>query len=228
MLAIICVVSAALVFGAVWGLWLGLSARWEGILLAVAGGALTHAAVAELLEPGIAEAGLLPVAVVALFGAALFTALDRWIDRCVAGSAGFGLMLAILLDGIPENLALGVTLIGATPQEAAALAGAIFLSNLPEAAGGAREMKKDSSSGRILAIWSGTAALLAAAAWLGNVALEGIEESALRLIDAFAGGAVIASLATEVFPKAFREGHWSVGISVAVGLLMALGLGTLG
>jgi len=38
---------------------------------------------------------------------------------------------------------------------------------------------------------------------------------------------VIASLATEVFPQAFREDRHLAGIATAVGVLLALGLGEL-
>lgn len=40
----------------------------------------------------------------------------------------------------PENLAFGVALIGASLLAVAALSASILLSNLPEAAGGAKEM----------------------------------------------------------------------------------------
>ncbi|CAN5575196.1 hypothetical protein BH23ACT6_BH23ACT6_10340 [soil metagenome] len=53
-------------------------------------------------------------------------------------------------------------------------------------------------------------------------------EFSLCLIRSFAGGAVIGSLATEVFPKAFKESGYSTGPAVALGLLLALYLNSLG
>ncbi len=38
----------------------------------------------------------------------------------------------------------------------------------------------------------------------------------------FAGGAIIASLATEIFPKAYRRDHHMAGVATALGLLAAL------
>ena len=228
-LLVIAIVSAALIAGAVWGLWIGMSKTTEGLLLALAGGALIHALVAEMLAPAVENSGLLPTVIAALAGAAVFTFADRAVDRRMRNAGGWGLMLAIMLDGIPENLALGVTLIHAGPLEAAALAGAILLSNLPEAAGGAREMARDGMSrGKGLALWSGAAVLLSGAALAGNKLLAGVPEAWLGPIDAFAAGAVVASLAAEVFPKAFEESHFATGIAVAAGLLLALGLGELG
>ncbi len=59
-------------------------------------------------------------------------------------------LAAITLDGIPENLALGVALIGAGPLQVASLSGSIFLSNLPEAAEGAQEMANGRSKLKVL------------------------------------------------------------------------------
>lgn len=88
----------------------------------------------------------------------------------MGGRGGSGLLVAITLDGIPENLALGVALIGAGPLQVAVLSGSIFLSNLPEAAGGAKEMSKQGKSKvKVLALWSAIAALLSAAALSGNL-----------------------------------------------------------
>ena len=42
-----------------------------------------------------------------------------------------------------------------------------------------------------------------------------------------AAGAVVASLATEVFPKAFKEDHYFAGIATTLGLLLALALSNL-
>ncbi len=51
---------------------------------------------------------------------------------------------------------------------------------------------------------------------------------ALALIRCVAGGAVTASLATEVFPKAFKEDHYMTGIATALGVMLAIALGQLG
>ena len=74
----------------------------------------------------------------------------------------------------------------------------------------------------VLGLWAATAALLTAAALAGNLLLGGASDSALGLIRSFAGGAVVGSLAIEVFPKAFKESGYSTGIAVALGLLLCL------
>jgi len=222
---VIVVVSAALIAGAAWGIYGHLPQKLEGFIVALAGGALIISVVLELVEPATQHNPIWAVCTVVLVGAAVFTALDYAVKKKWGSDRGGGLLAAITLDGIPENLALGVALIGAGPLQVAALSGSIFLSNLPEAAGGAKAMSSGGqSNGKVFGLWTATAGLLSVAALAGNFLLAGVPTGVLGLIRCFAGGAVVASLATEVFPKAFKEDSYLTGIAAALGLIMALGL----
>lgn len=229
LLAVVLVVSGALIAGAAWGIYGKLTKRVEGFLIALAGGALLLSVVSELIEPSIDKSSIYHAVVGVAAGAIVFAVCDYLIDEKWGGSSGGGLLAAITLDGVPENLALGVALIGAGGMEVAALAGSILLSNLPEAAGGARAMaEQGNSKGKIMLLWIATALLLSAAAIVGNLALDGLGEEPLAIIRCFAAGAVVASLATEVFPQAYKEDrHWA-GIATALGVILALVLGSLG
>ena len=201
----------------------------QGNLLALAGGALMSSVVLEMIQPAIGESGLWTTVAFTVLGAVVFTGIDYLIDEKMQNKGGAGLLAAITLDGIPENLALGVALIGGNALQVAALAGSILLSNLPEAAGGAKQMRDGGSSHKkILMLWIGAAILLSLAAIIGKTLLKNVDDAVISAIDCFAAGAVIASLATEVFPSAFKGGnHWA-GISTAIGLVLALGLNQLG
>jgi len=228
-LIVVAVVSGALLAGATWGAYFNLGRRTEGFLVALAGGALLLSVVSELIEPSIERSSVTVAMIGVLVGAITFAGIDYLIDEKWGEDGGGGLLAAITLDGVPENLALGVALIGAPPLEVAALAGSILLSNLPEAAGSAREMVSSGRpKGKVMLLWAGTALLLSAAAIIGNVALEGVSEHWLAAIRCFAAGAVVASLATEVFPKAYREDHHLAGVATALGVVLAFGLGALG
>ena len=229
LIVVIAAVSAALMVGALWGVYGKLSDRLEGFIVAVAGGALIMSVIGELVEPSVKE-GSLWVAIGALaFGAILFSAADYWIDEKLQSEEGVGLLAAITFDGVPENLALGVALIGASAGEVAALAGAILLSNIPEAAGGARGMKESGMKPiTIFALWGGATVLLAGATLLGNFTLEGADPNLLAAIRCTAAGAVVASLATEVFPKAYKEDRHLAGVATALGLMIAIWLESFG
>ncbi len=228
MLVVVLVVSGALLAGAAWGIFGKMSKNLQGFLIALAGGALILSLVSELIEPSIERSSVIVAMAGVLAGAAIFTGVDYLIDEKWGPDSGGGLLAAITLDGIPENLALGVALIGAGPREVAALAGSILLSNLPEAAGGARDMAGTGHSrANILGLWAATAALLSFAAIVGNLLLAGTSEHLLAFISCFAAGAVVASLATEVFPKAFAEDRHMIGIATALGVMLAFALGEL-
>lgn len=226
-IAVILVVSAALIAGAAWGIYGTLPAKLEGFIVALAGGALIVSVVLELIDPATDVAPLWAVAACVILGAAAFTGMD-WLIKRKMGSSSGGLLVAVTLDGIPENLALGVALIGASPLQVAALSGSIFLSNLPEAAGGAKSMAKSHSNAKVLGLWVATAVLLSVAALAGNLLLTDAPPAALGLIRCVAGGAVVASLGTEVFPKAFKEDSYTAGIATALGVVLAIALGQLG
>jgi zinc transporter, ZIP family len=224
-LIVVAVVSGALIAGAAWGIFGKLGDKLEGFLVALAGGALLLSLVTELIEPSFERSSLFTATAGVALGAIVFSVADWLIDEKWGSDSGGGLLAAITLDGVPENLALGVALIGAQPPEIAALAGSILLSNLPEAAGGARDMASDGRSRRqVFWLWVATAALLSAAAVLGNLLLSGAGEHWLAVIRCFAAGAVVASLATEVFPKAFRDDRQWAGLATALGVVLAFWL----
>lgn len=226
--AIIVVVTGALLVGAAWGIFGPMPGRFAGFLVAVAGGSLLVSVVLELIEPATDDAAVWWVGAAVLVGAGTFTAIDTAVSRRWGSDEGGGLLVTITLDGLPENLALGVALIGAEPLTVAALGGSILLSNLPEAAGGAKQMSEGGrSNAAVFGLWAATAALLAAAALAGNLLLDGVPPAALALIRSFAAGAVIASLATEVFPQAFGEDSYLAGIAAAVGSVLAIALDSL-
>ena len=133
--------SSALVIGAVIGsTW---AAQRTGVLLAFASGALISALAFELFEEAFNLGGATRAGLGLLAGAAVFVAADSALDRytarrdskqrdaphnAVRSGVGLALLAAVTLDGVPENLALGVSLVEGTSW---ALLVAIFSSNLP-------------------------------------------------------------------------------------------------
>ena len=225
---VVIIVTGALIIGAFWGIYGNISKRLEGFLVALAGGALLVSALLELINPAL-EKNSVPITLSIVFaGAITFTVLDYLVKEKWGSHSGGGLLAAITLDGIPENLALGVALIGASPLSVAALSGSILLSNLPEAAGGAKEMSKNNSKKKVLWLWIGTSLLLSACALLGHYLLADVSTEYLNYIKCFAGGAVVASLALEVFPKSFKMDKYWTGLATTIGLVLALYLNTLG
>ncbi|WP_323764759.1 zinc transporter [Marinovum sp.] len=221
-LLVVAAVALSLVVGAAWSLYLPLPARLKANGLAFGGGALLSSLILELFQPAIDITGAGPAALALLAGAVIFALVDHCVDEVWGARSGVGLLVAVSLDGLPENLVLGVELIGASLREVLALAAAIFLSNLPEAAGGAQRMAASGWSNRkILSIWSCAALLLSAVTLAGNLLLDGAGAETLGLIRAFTAGAITAALVTELFPEAYRGDDDLTGVSSALGVVGA-------
>jgi zinc transporter, ZIP family len=219
------VASSALVIGAVVGSYWTPPRLVLASALAFASGALITALAFDLFQESFERGGAWLSAIGLLAGAATFVAADELLDHYIEGAGGvsaFALLAAVTLDGIPENMALGVSLLETSGAGALTLLVAIFFSNLPEALGRAVGMRQQGRSGRFaIGVWSATAVVLAAAVILGNVALSQAAEGSLALMLSFAGGAVLASLADTLMPDAYREGGALVAFSTAAGFLLS-------
>lgn len=219
------IASSALLIGAAIGIWRPPPRAWTAVLLAFASGALITAVASDLFEEALGHGGAVRAGVALLAGATVFILVDLWLDRRTeqerdsGGAVGFALLAGVTLDGVPENVAMGVSLIGSA---SATLLVAIFASNLPESIVGAQKMRQAGlTPSRIMLIWGGTAFLLALSVGAGYLALDGVEEQLLAWPLGFAGGAVLASLADTLMPEAYREGGSLVAYATALGFLLS-------
>jgi ZIP family zinc transporter len=222
-LAFAAVASAGLILGSCVGAYWHAPARFIAAALAFAAGSLTAALAFELFAEEkhdnllVASAGLVA-------GGAVFIFIDAAVERRWQRekAAGFALLAVVTLDGVPENLALGVTL---AAEGSAALLAAIFFSNLAESLGGAADMRRGGDSARrAILLWLGTGALLALAIVVGR--LLGTKGDTQSFLLAFAGGAVLASLVDTVMPEAYREGGPFVAFATIGGFLLSFLLAT--
>ena len=216
--------SSALVIGGVAGAFWRPPRALVAAALAFASGALITALAFDLFEESFRAGGVWFSGLGLLAGAAAFIAADEWLDhhieRAGGGVPGFAILAAVTLDGIPENMALGVTLLEGTGS--VVLLVAIFASNLPESLGGAVGMRDEGSSeGFVILVWALTAVLLASSVVAGNAVLLGADERLLSVLLAFASGAVLASLADTLMPDAYREGGALVAFATAAGFFLS-------
>ncbi|MEH1099554.1 ZIP family metal transporter [Micromonospora sp. CPCC 205561] len=249
------VASSALVFGAIAGVRLRLPKRWLAVLLAFASGALITALAFELFEDAYEQGGMWRAALGLVVGATVFTVLSAGLDRVArgdrgeshgsekldpdaaagdraastastTGAAGLALLAAVTLDGVPENVALGVSLGEGTGG--LALLAAIFVSNFPEALVGSASMRAQGRSRRfVLGTWGGCAAILVLAVVVGAGPLSSAAPETISLPLAFAAGAVLASLADTLMPEAYEKGGPLVALSTTAGFVLSFILATL-
>lgn len=209
------------------GAWVGLRyrvpAKLLGGIMAFGAGSMIAAVSEELFLPASRGAGLPLAGVGLLAGATAYVVAARLLDRRLGSAAiGWALLLGIMLDGIPENTALGVS---AASTGGLALLLAIAVGNVPEAVSGAAQMRGKVAEPRAVAIWLLSGALLVVVTVGGQAAGDAISGEAIAAVQAIAGGATIAVLADTLMPLAYKETGWWTGIATAAGFLAAIALG---
>lgn len=225
------VAASSLLLGTV----LALLRNWKdgvvGGVLAFGAGALISSVAFELAQEGLDVGGPVAVAVGVALGALAFYLADRAVEnlggRQGGSSAGLPLALGSLLDGIPEQAVLGIGL--ATGQGVSvALLVAVFVSNLPESVGSARDMRAaGKSTGAILRLWLAVTAVCALATLGGFVLADLVSGSVKAGIDGFAAGALLVMLVDEMIPEAKEKGGDRVGLATVLGFAVAAGLSNL-
>lgn len=141
------------------------------------------------------------------------------LKNLVKSSAPLAILMGALLDNIPESAVIGMN--ASSSQLGWSFLIAVFISNFPEALCSAAGMKQAGTKKKqILALWFGIVILSGFSA-LGGSHLQNIfSETWIALIEAFAGGAILAMLASTMMPEAYELGGSSVAYSTILGFLL--------
>lgn len=215
---------------------LGLVRQWSsgliGGILAFGAGALIASVSFELAEEGVKQGGPFAVAAGLAVGAAAFyfanLGVARFGGRKSKGGGGSSLAIGSLLDGIPEQLVLGIGL-AQTNSVSIALVVAIFVSDLPEAIGSSSDMSASGQSkGRILALWAGIFTVVVSATLAGYALADATSAGLQAGINGFAAGALLVMLVDSMIPEAKDKAKDKAGLITVVGFALAAGLSLLG
>jgi ZIP family zinc transporter len=226
------VAGAAISFAGRW------SSRQVGYVLSFGAGALISAVTFELAAEGIEVGGAGITGVGLAAGALTYYFLDGLIARRMStgrgrrgrsegSSSGTALALGAFLDGIPEQLVLGIN-IAAGAGVGVSLLVAIFVSNLPESLGSASDM---SDAGRsreaIMRLWVLVAAICALATVVGYLTADAVGDRGKAAIDGFAAGALLVMLIDSMIPDARGDAGRGAGLVTVLGFAVAAGLSSL-
>ena len=217
--------ASSLVIGALLSLAREWPERLVGLVLAFGAGALISAVSFELAEEGVAIGGAGPVGIGFALGAVTYFVLDGLVERRGSDPAS-ALALGAFLDGIPEQLVLGLG-VAAGDEVSVGLLGAIFVSNLPEAIGSASEMR---AQGRrketILRLWIAVAVVCTLASVVGFAIADSLSGELEGGFNGFAAGALLVMLADSMIPEARKAGRVT-GLATAFGFAVAAALSSL-
>lgn len=210
-----------------------------GLVMGFGSGVLISAVAYELVEESFSVArGSAIVAAGLAVGAVVFYVGDVLIDRAGGkhrkrstgppeDASAWAIVLGIVLDGIPESVAIGLSLLGGGAVSTAMVA-AVFVSNVPEAVAATSGLTKSHLTWpRVLLLWCAVALVSALSAGIGYGFLGSLSPDAVAFSQAFAGGAILTMLADTMMPEAFEYGGATVGLLTTLGFALAFILTTL-
>jgi len=211
--------------------------KWTGLIMAFGAGAIISAAAYQLVLGAIAdEIGaewLVGLGLAA--GALTFYLADRWVDGLggekrmdfdggQAGGSGTGILLGSLLDGVPESLVLGLSLVH-SPQVSLAFIFAVAISNVPQGLGGTAGMLAGGwARPKITRLWLAVCGLSMGAAALGYALGQVMPGATGAAVDAFAAGALLVMLTDSMIPESFEHGGREAGLFLVLGFGVALAM----
>lgn len=237
--------ASSLILGAAIAFTFRVSDRALGLVLAFGSGVLMSTVAYELVEEALSDApGSALFALAFGAGAMTFYVGSVLLARRSAGppptsepatpavpahlashrgrrSAGTEIVLGTILDGIPESVVLGLSLLGGSTVSIPVLV-AVFISNVPEALGASADLREDGEPrGRIIRLWVVVAVASGGAAGLGYGIVGLAPGWVVTAVQAFAGGAILAMLAESMVPEAYHKGGRAVGLATAFGFAVA-------
>lgn len=147
---------------------------------------------------------------------------DSKVTADIGRASGKSLFIGSVMDNIPENAALGITLASGGMINIAFLV-AIFVSNLPEGLASTSDMRSAGLGRRyILILWSVAVLIGTVSTTIGYSVLSNASPPIISISIAFAAGAILVMLGESMIPEAFRRESFGKGVALLAGFVIAV------
>ena len=213
-------------------------------VMAFGSGVLISTLAFDLVDEAETTGGLTATVVGLLVGALVYVAANVALDHRGArhrkrsgeeqaseeeqSGSGTAIAVGALLDGVPESVVLGLSLLGGGGVGVPVLA-AIAISNLPEGLSSSAGMKRNGRSARyVFGVWSSIALASGLAGAIGCLALQGASDEAVAVITALAAGAILTMVADTMIPEAFDRARLYTGLLATLGFVTAFAISRAG
>lgn len=226
--------TSSLVIGGIIASRFTLGNRAIGIIMGFGAGTLISAVSYELIFEAIKMAKGTGFPGYGFFaGAFTFYFADLFLSKFSAGKSEganvsksaaliIPMVLAIILDGIPESIVIGLGIFKGGEVSLAMLV-AVFVSNLPESIAGSTGMKAAGwKKSKIIMLWLFISIICSLASVAGFSLFINTSENWLSFIQAFAGGAILMVLANSMMPEAYEHGGRYAGVATVMGFSLAV------
>jgi ZIP family zinc transporter len=226
------VIAIAFPIGALIAIFVNYPSRTEADIVAFGAGIFFAAIAFSLVDESVKEGNVSTMIIGFVVGAVTFSILNHYLKRLKTdqykrlgenetnGASAKMAVVGLLLDSIPEAIFVGI-LIAIGHGGVAGAVSALFLGNLATTMEGAKRMSQSGISvSRIMFRWSFVLLVVALSAPLGFYLVKLVTKDEISIILGFAAGILIAFIAEDLLPEAYKKANFHIGLSTTFGFLL--------